>query len=231
MLELQGFGAQLAAGTWVTAQLAVYAMGVALVLGLAGAVAKEAGPAPLRWLGNAYTGMVRGLPELLVILLVYFGSARVLTGIAGWLGHDGYVELSPFAAGVTALAFNYGAYLTEVFRGALHTIPKGHLEAGLALGLRRGRIFRRIVLPQLWRVALPAIGNIFMALLKDTALVSVIGIEDLMRETSLAVGYTKEPFTFYFAAALIYLALTALATAVIHLLERHTSHGIRTLSS
>ncbi|WP_435099843.1 ABC transporter permease [Arhodomonas sp. AD133] len=231
MLDLQGFGAQLAAGTWITIQLALGAMGVGLVLGLLGAAAKESPVPPLRWLGNAYTTMVRGLPELLVILLVYYGSARILTAAAGWFGHDEYVELSAFAAGVTALAFNYGAYLTEVFRGALHTIPRGHVEAGLALGLRRGRIFRRIVLPQVWRVALPAVGNIFMALLKDTALVSVIGIEDLMRETAVAVGSTKQPFTFYFAAALIYLGLTALATLVIHLLERHTSHGMRTLSS
>lgn len=231
MPELQGFGAQLAAGAWVTTQVAVYAMAVAVVLGLLGALAKEAPVAPLRWLANLYTGMVRGLPELLVILLVYFGSARLLTTAAGWFGHDGYVELSAFTAGVVALAFNYGAYLTEVFRGALRTIPRGHVEAGLALGLGRRRIFRRIVLPQVWRVALPAVGNIFMSLLKDTALVSVIGIEDLMRETALAVGYTKEPFTFYLAAALIYLALTAVATLVIHTLERYTSHGMRTLSS
>ena len=184
-----------------------------------------------RWVGTGYTTLVRGLPELLVILLVYFGAAQVVNALAGALGHDGYVEISAFAAGVLALGFNYGAYVTEVLRGALATVPRGHVEAGLALGLSRGRIFRRVVLPQVWRVALPALGNLFLALLKDTALVSVIGIEDLMRETSIAVSYTREPFTFYLAAALIYLALTAAITAALHFLERRTSHGMRTLSA
>lgn len=228
-MDLQGFGAQLASGTWVTVQLALAAMACAIALGLLGAVAKASTAAPLRWLATGYTGTVRGLPELLVILLVYFGAAGVVNAVAGALGHEGYVELSPFVAGVAALAFNYGAYMTEVFRGALATIPRGHIEAGQALGLGRRMIFRRIVLPQLWRVALPATGNIFLALLKDTALVSVIGLEDLMRQTSIAVGYSKQPFTFYLAAAFIYLGLTALATAAIHVLERRTAHGMRTL--
>ncbi|MEX0430166.1 ABC transporter permease [Spiribacter insolitus] len=229
-MDLQGFGAQLASGTWITVQLALASMACAVVLGLLGASAKTAGPAPLRWLGTAYTGMVRGLPELLVILLVYFGAAMVVNQAASALGYTDYIELSPFVAGVIALAFNYGAYMTEVFRGALATIPRGHTEAGMALGMGRLRIFRRIVLPQVWRVALPASGNIFLALLKDTALVSVIGLEDLMRETAIAVGYSKQPFTFYLAAAFIYLGLTAVATLGIHWLERRTTHGMRTLS-
>lgn len=229
-MDLQGFGAQLASGTWVTVQLAIISMACAVILGLLGAGAKTAGPAPLRAVGTLYTGTVRGLPELLVILLVYFGAANAINALASAMGYTGYFDLSPFAAGVIALAFNYGAYMTEVFRGALATIPPGHREAGLALGMSRVRIFRRIVLPQVWRVALPASGNIFLSLLKDTALVSVIGLEDLMRETSIAVGYSKEPFTFYLAAAFIYLALTALATLGIHWLERRTTHGMRTLT-
>lgn len=228
-MDLQGFGAQLASGTWITVQLALASMACAVVLGLLGASAKISGLAPLRWLGTAYTGMVRGLPELLVILLVYFGAAMVINQTASAFGYTQYIELSPFVAGVIALAFNYGAYMTEVFRGALATIPRGHTEAGMALGMGRLRIFRRIVLPQVWRVALPASGNIFLALLKDTALVSVIGLEDLMRETAIAVGYSKQPFTFYLAAAFIYLGLTAVATLGIHWLERRTTHGMRTL--
>lgn len=229
-MDLQGFGAQLAAGTWITIQLALASMVCAIVLGLLGASARTAGPAPLRWLGTAYTTVVRGLPELLVILLVYFGVSLLINQTTRSLGYDEYIELSPFMAGVIALAFNYGAYMTEVFRGALATIPKGHTEAGLALGMGRMRIFRRLVLPQVWRVALPASGNIFLALLKDTALVSVIGLEDLMRQTAIAVGYSKQPFTFYLAAALIYLSLTAVATLGIHWLERRTTHGMRTLA-
>jgi polar amino acid transport system permease protein len=230
-MDLAGFGAQLAAGTLVTIQVALLAMALAVVLGLLGAMAKESSSRPLRWVGSTYTTVVRGLPELLVVLVVYFGSVGVLNGIARAFGHTEYVELSPFMAGTLALAFNYGAYMTEIFRGALRTIPRGHIEAGLALGLGRRRIFRRIVLPQVWRVALPATGNIFMALMKDTALVSVIGAEDLMRETSIAVAVTQEPFTFYLAAALIYLSLTALATGVITLLERRTTRGLQVLDS
>ena len=228
-MGLEGFGDQLLAGTWVTIQVALAAMACALVLGLAGALLKGSPLPPLRWLGAGYTTVVRGLPELLVILLVFFGAAQAVNAVAGLFGYTGYIEVSAFAAGTLALAFNYGAYTTEVFRGALATVPRGHVEAGLALGLRRRRIFRRIVLPQVWRVALPALGNLFLALLKDTALVSVIGLEDLMRKTSIAVGYTREPFTFYLAAALIYLALTAVATVATHLLERHARHGMKTL--
>lgn len=224
-MDLQGFGAQLAAGTVVTLELAVTAMAAAIVLGLVFATAKTAGVRPLRALATAYTTAIRGLPELLIILLVYFAAARVLGGIAGWFGHEGYVELSPFAAGVAALGFAYGAYATEVFRGALLAVPPGQVEAAQALGMGRWVTFRRIVLPQLWRYALPALGNLFLTLLKDTALVSVIGVEDLMRETSIAVGYTKEPFTFYFAAALIYLGLTVVCVIGIYGLERLAGRG------
>lgn len=224
-MDLQGFGEQLAAGTAVTLQLAVTAMAAAVALGLVFATAKTTGVRPLRMLATAYTTAIRGLPELLIILLVYFSAARVIGGVASWFGHEGYVELSPFAAGAIALGFAYGAYATEIFRGALLAVPPGQVEAAQALGMGRWVTFRRVVLPQLWRYALPALGNLFLTLLKDTALVSVIGVEDLMRETSIAVGYTKEPFTFYFAAALIYLGLTVVCVIGIYGLERLAGRG------
>lgn len=227
MIDLHGFGDQLLFGTLMTLRLALVALGVGLVLGLLGAAAKSSRLAVLRFVGEAYSTIFRGIPELLVVLLVYFGSSTVLMSLAGMVGYDEYIELNPFVAGVTALGMTFGAYASEVFRGALLTVPKGHVEAGMALGLGRWRIFRRIVLPQMWRVALPGLGNLFLVLLKDTALVSVIGLDELMRKAAIAVGATKEPFTFYLAAAAIYLTLTIVAMIGLHLLERSTMKGVR----
>src|SRR5690606_5542589 len=135
------------------------------------------------------------------------------------------LELSAFAAGVIALGLCFGAYATEVFRGAILAIPKGHREAGLALGLSKARIFSRLILPQMWRIALPGLGNLFMILMKDTALVSVIGLEEIMRHSQVAVTASKEPFTFYMVAAFIYLGLTIIAMIGMHFLEKRASRG------
>ena len=227
MIDLQGFGNLLLAGTLVTVELSLAAMAVAVVLGLIGATATRSRFAPARWLAAGYTTIVRGIPELLAILLVYFGASIVLMKIAGLFGYSGYIELSPFLAGTVALGFMYGAYASEVVRGAMDAIPYGQIEAAQAMGMHRLLVFRRIVLPQTWRLALPPLGNLFLALLKDTALISVIGANDLMRNTAIAVSQTKEAFTFYAAAALIYLLLTVVATAGITWLERNANRGMQ----
>ncbi|HLO75116.1 MAG TPA: ABC transporter permease [Magnetospirillum sp.] len=224
-MDLHGYGPQLLAGTLMTLKLAFAALGVGLVLGLLGATAKVSHHGALRWLGDSYTTLVRGVPELLVVLIVYFGSTAVLTGVAGLFGIDTYIELDPFTAGTLALGLTFGAYATEVFRGAMLTVPKGHIEAAHALGLSRWQTFRRIVLPQLWRVALPGLGNLFMVLLKDTALISVVGLDELMRKSQIAVGFSKEPFTFYAAAAMIYLCLTVVTGGGLMMLERRANRG------
>jgi His/Glu/Gln/Arg/opine family amino acid ABC transporter permease subunit len=180
----------------------------------------------LRILGDTYSTLFRGIPELVVVLIIYFGSTSVLTAIAGWFG-GGYVELDPFVAGTLALGICFGAYATEVFRGALLTIPQGQIEAGQALGLKKSRIFWKLVLPQLWRIALPGLGNLFMVMMKDTALVSVIGLEEIMRKAQVATGVTKQPFTFYFVAALIYLCITVVATLSLQVMEKRANRGIR----
>lgn len=230
MIDLQGFGAQLALGAWMTVRLALAALLLGLSLGLLGAVAKSSSLKPVRWIGGFYSTVFRGVPELVVVLLLFFGSTRGLTAISELFG-GGYWELDPFAAGTIALGLTFGAYATEVFRGALLTIPAGQMEAGQALGLSRGRIFRRITVPQLWRIALPGLGNLFMVLLKDTALVSVIGLEELMRKAQVATGYTKDAFTFYLAAALIYLAITVVTSSILQVLERRASRGIRRIGA
>ncbi|MFG1491643.1 ABC transporter permease subunit, partial [Oceanospirillum sp. HFRX-1_2] len=160
-----------------------------------------------------------------LVLTIFFGASAVLMGIASQFGYDEYIELSPFVAGVTALSIAFGAYATEVFRSALQEIPKGQKEAAVALGMTRYQTFKRVTLPQVWRLALPGLGNLFLVLLKDTALVSVIGLNELMRQAAVAVGYTKEPFTFYLAAACVYLLLTSISMAGLYYLERFANRG------
>lgn len=224
IFDLHGFGPALVAGTLVTIQLALSSLALGLVLGLLGALAKTSPNKFLQGLGGTYSTIVRGVPELLWVFLIYFGTVNGLRALGESLG-IGSLELNPFAAGTIALGLCFGAYATEVFRGALLAIPKGQREAGLALGLSAPRIFWRITLPQLWRTALPGLGNLYMILLKDTALVSLISLEELMRKAGVASNATKEPFTFYMSAAVIYLGLTALVMLALHLLEKRAGRG------
>ena len=223
---LLGFGAQLAAGTLVTAGLAVASLAGGLLLGMAGAAARMSRRRLPRAAAHTYTTAVRGVPELLVVLIVYFGASAVIGRVAGLFGATGYFEPSPFIAGVVALSLTFGAYATEVLRGAFLAVPPGQTEAAYAIGLNRLQTFRHVLLPQVWRTALPGLGNLFLVLLKDTSLVSVVGLDELMRKSAIAVSYTREPFTFYFAAALIYLAMTACSMAAIQALERRAARGL-----
>lgn len=200
------------------------ALCLGLILGLLGALAKTSPYKPLQWLGSTYSTLVRGIPELLWVLLIYFGTVNGMRAL-GKLFDIPDLALSAFAAGVIALGICFGAYATEVFRGAILAIPKGHREAGLALGMSRSRILFKLVLPQMWRIALPGLGNLFMILMKDTALVSVIGLEEIMRHAQIAVGFTKQAFTFYMVAAFMYLGLTVLAMAGMYFLEKRASRG------
>ena len=223
-MDLHGFGPALVAGTLMTIQLALCALVLGLILGLSGALAKTSGNPVLRAIGGFYSTVVRGVPEMLWVLLMYFGTVNAMRALGELLGNPA-LELSPFAAGVLALGLCFGAYATEVFRGALLAVPYGHREAGLALGLSQFRIFWRIILPQMWRIALPGLGNLFMILMKDTALVSVVGLEEIMRRSQIAVTASKEPFTFFLVAAMIYLSLTIIAMIGLHLLEQRANRG------
>ncbi|GGU50214.1 ABC transporter permease [Pseudomonas laurentiana] len=223
-IDLYGFGPALAAGTLMTVKLALCALALGLVLGLLGALAKTSPYKPLQWLGGFYSTLVRGVPELLWVLLIYFGTVSLMNRLGEALNMPG-LELNAFAAGVIALGLCFGAYATEVFRGAILAIPKGHREAGLALGLSKGRIFSKLILPQMWRIALPGLGNLFMILMKDTALVSVIGLEEIMRHSQIAVTVSKQPFTFYMVAAFIYLGLTIIAMTGMHFMEKRAARG------
>ncbi|KGK42352.1 hypothetical protein LH51_07980 [Nitrincola sp. A-D6] len=217
-MDLHGFGHLLLSGTWITLKLAFTSLFFGLILGLIGAAAKLSPMRTLRWIATTYTTLIRGVPELLLVLIIYFGTTEILLRL-----FDQYIEISAFAAGVTALSIAFGAYATEVFRSALQEIPKGQRESAMAMGLTRWQTFSRILIPQLWRIAIPGLGNLFLVLLKDTALVSVIGLDDLMRQAYVAAGFTKLPFTFYLAAAFIYLFLTIIFMQAIRLLENRAN--------
>jgi polar amino acid transport system permease protein len=230
MFDLQGFGPMLLIGTAMTVQVALTATFFGVLIGLSVALLKLSTSRTGRVLGEIYTTVFRGVPILVIILLFYFGAISAVNVIARAFGHTDFIDLSAFVAGSAALSLAFGAYASEVFRGAFQSIDKGQIEAARALGMGRLVTFRRIALPLAWRVALPGLGNTFLVILKETALVSVIGLEELMRKTEYAVGFTKQPFTFFVAAAVIYLGLTMMAMAIIHRLEVRANRGLKPLT-
>jgi His/Glu/Gln/Arg/opine family amino acid ABC transporter permease subunit len=205
-------------GLRMTIVLAVSTLVVGLVLGMLLALAKLSHH---RWLSRpvyAVTNFLRGIPEYLILLVIFFGGTQAL-------GRWG-VEVSPFAAGLTALSLVFGSYASETFRAAFQSVPKGQIEAGRAYGFSGWQCFRLIQLPQIWKVAIPGLGNLWQGAVKDTALVSIVGLDDLMRKANQAAQATREPFTFYFAASLMFLAITLVSMAVIAWLERRASRGV-----
>ena len=215
----------LLAGLKITLLLALTTVVVGLCLGMLLALAKLS---PRPWLSRpvfALTNFLRGIPEFLILLVVFYGGAQVLSDMAGEGGTP--FNISPFGAGVFALSIVFASYASETFRAAFLSVPKGQVEAGLAYGFTPFQIFRYVQLPQIWRVALPGIANLWQGLVKDTALVSIVGLDDLMRKTNQAAQTTREPFTFYLVAALIFLAVTLLSMAFFAWMERRSSRGVR----
>lgn len=227
MLDLQGYGWMLLEGLQVTIMVGLCSLVLAICLGILGAGAKLSGSRLLRAAANLYTTVIRGIPELLLILLIFYGTPTLIQNLAGELGYDLRIDFNPFLAGVMTLGFIYGAFATEVFRGAFQSIPKGQIEAAQACGMNRNLVFRRIILPQVWRFALPGLGNVWMVLIKATALISVIQLEELMRTASIAMGATRLPFTFFFIASLLYLAITLASVLIQQRLEAWANRGVR----
>lgn len=224
--SLQGFGPLLLEGTWMTIKLSLLSLLVSVGLGLIGASAKLSGAAALRVPAQLYTTLIRGVPDLVLMLLIFYSLQTWLTGLTEALEWD-YIEIDPFAAGVITLGFIYGAYFTETFRGAMLAVPRGQLEAATAYGLKRSQRFRHVVFPQMMRYALPGIGNNWMVMLKATALVSIIGLADLVKAAQDAGKSTYQLFYFLVLAALIYLLITSASNFVLRRLERRYSAGSR----
>ncbi len=223
---LEGYGPSLLEGAGLTLGVALASLSIALVLGLAGAAARLSRSAFWRGTGTAYTTLVRGVPDLVLMLLVFFGGQIAVNALLQRLGHD-YVDIDPFVAGVATLGFIFGAYFTETFRGAMLAIPAGQAEAGRAFGMSGWTVFRRITLPQMVRLAIPSFTNNWLVLVKSTALVSVIGLNDMMQKAGQAAGATRKPFTFYLAVGALYLAVTTVSVLALRALERRASRGVR----
>ena len=226
---LHGYGPSLLAGATITLAVALSSLLIAVLLGLAGAAAKLSRSALWRRVATVYTTLIRGVPDLVLMLLIFYGGQMAVNLLAPKLGYDGYVDIDPFIAGVLTIGFIFGAYLTETFRGAIIAIAPGQAEAGRAFGMSGAQVFRRIVLPQMVRLAIPSFANNWLVLVKSTALVSVIGLNDMMQRAGQAAGNTREPFTFYLAVGALYLAITSVSVLLLRVLERRYSLGVKAL--
>ncbi|MBM9484953.1 ABC transporter permease [Pseudomonas sp. R11F] len=225
-LNLQGYGPMLAQGAWMTLKLAFLALALSLTLGLIAAGAKLSSARWLRVPATLYTTLIRSVPDLVLILLIFYSLQLWLNDLSEVFGWD-YLEIDPFTAGVITLGFIYGAYFTENFRGAILSVPVGQLEAATAYGLNRWQRFHLVLFPQLMRFALPGLGNNWLVLLKSTALVSIIGLSDLVKAAQNAGKTTNEPLYFLILAGLVYLVITTLSNRVLKRLERRYNLGIK----
>ena len=223
---LEGYGPVLLAGTVQTIQLSLLSLLVSFVLGLIGAGAKLSGNRLAVGIATGYTTLIRGVPDLVLMLLLFFSLQIWLNQLTDWLGLD-TIDIDPFFAGVLTIGFIYGAYFTETFRGAFLSVPRGQIEAAVAYGMSRPQIFRRILFPQMMRFALPGIGNNWQVLVKATALVSIIGLADVVKAAQDAGKGTLQFFQFTLIAAAIYLAITTVSNLVLIWLERRYSIGVR----
>jgi His/Glu/Gln/Arg/opine family amino acid ABC transporter permease subunit len=223
-----GWGPTLAQGAWMAVQVAGLSSLFGVLLGILAALACQSRSGLLRRAAGAYITTVRGLPQLLLILLVYFGSTVALTKLVALVVPGARpVEVPPYPAGVFALALIFGAYAAEVFRGAMRAVPRGQVEAAVAIGMNGWQVFALVQLPQMLRFALPGLGNIWVSTLKDTSLISIVGLGELMKAAELATSDTRRALFFYTAAGAIYLALTLASSLALHALERHAARGER----
>ena len=223
IIEYQG---QLLQGTWVTIQLAIFSLVFSVFFGLLGAWAKLSSNRLAQKTAAGYTTIVRGIPDLVLILLVFFGGQELVNSIGDLTGLWDYAEISQFAAGVGTIGVVFGGYMAETFRGAILAIPRGQIEAGVACGMGRMLVFRRIIWPQMVRYALPGFSNNWLVQIKSTALVSVIGLQDVVYNGFVAGRSTRMLFTFMFAVLIIYLVLTAVSDLGLRWLDRKYSKGV-----
>ena len=222
-----GWGDELLAGALLTLQLAICSLAIGLLLGLFVAGGRLSSNPALRWLAGLYNLFIRGLPEFLLLLLVFFGLELVLQALVTSLGFEYRVEVPKFIAATIGLSLIFAAYASEVFRGAYLAVPSGQMEAAIATGMSERQAFVRIRLPQMWRFAIPGLGNLWMVLLKDTSLAAVIALDELLRHAKVASESTREPLLFYMAAGVLYLIMTGLSDIVRYRLEQASLRGVR----
>ncbi|KAA5844663.1 ABC transporter permease [Pseudomonas chlororaphis] len=223
---LEGFGPQILQGTLTTLKLALSSLLLAVLLGLLGASAKASGNRGLQALAGGYTTLIRSMPDLVIMLLLFFSLQMLLNQFTDWL-QMAQIDIDPFLTGVLTLAFIYGAYFTETFRGAFQAVPRGQQEAARAYGMSRAQTFRKVLFPQMLRHALPGIGNNWLVLIKSTALVSIIGLSDVVKATQDAGKGSMQFFYFTLVGGLIYLAITSLSNLVLIWLSQRYSVGVK----
>ena len=225
-MSFSSYGPLLLSGTWMTIQLALLSLLLSVIIGLIGASSKLSNIKALRYIATAYTTLIRSVPDLVIMLLLFYSLQLGLNQITEALQMD-QIDINPFVAGVITLAFIYGAYFTETFRGAFQSVPRGQIEAAMAYGMTPWQVFHRVLFPQMMRFALPGIGNNWQVLIKATALVSIIGLTDIVKITQDAGRSTMQLFFFSIVAAAIYLAITTVSNLILIWLERHYSAGVR----
>jgi polar amino acid transport system permease protein len=223
-----GWGDEIALGLKVTITVALATLPVGLFIGFVVALGQQSEEKSVRLAAGIYTTIFRGLPELLTLFIVYYGLQILIQSALSYMGIEQRVEINAFFAGMMALSVVFSAYCSEVLLSAFRAIPKGQYEAGDSLGLHRGRTMSLIILPQLIRIALPGLGNLWMNLLKDTSYVSIIGLADILRQTGIAVRATKEAFLFYMLACILYLILAILSSFGLGFIDRWAGRsGVR----
>ncbi|WP_284945612.1 ABC transporter permease [Acidisoma cladoniae] len=226
MLNLAGYGPAIFSGALTTIELSILSLVVSFLIGLLGASAKLSRSRAAIGVATVYTTIIRGVPDLVLMLLLFYSLQIWLNDLTDALGLD-QINLDPFTAGVITLGFIYGAYFTETFRGAFMSVPGGQMEAARAFGMGGFHAFRRILFPQMMRYALPGLANNWQVILKATALVSIIGLSDIIKATQDAGKATFRTFFFSVFAAILYLVLTTASNGVLLLLERRYAIGVR----
>jgi polar amino acid transport system permease protein len=222
-----GWGDELLAGTLLTLQISFCGYLIGLGLGLLGAWAKLSGNRTMFLVSETYTTLVRAVPELLLILLLYYSGSEAIARVLALIGQGEQIQVNGFAAAVATLGFVQGAYSTEVLRGAILSVPKGQMEAAKAYGMPAVLRFRRILFPLMFRYALPGLNNLWVNILKDSSLISVVGLSELVFTSKTAASGTKHYFFFYTVAGLIFMVLTTLSNVGVGVLERRVNRGVR----
>jgi len=220
-----GWGDELFIATLMTVAVSVSAMLIGFLFALIFTPLKLSKNKYLNLIGNSYTTVIRGVPELLVIYLFFFGGSGAIMFVASIFGYTEYIEINAFITGSCAIGIISGAYSTEVFRGALQSVDKGQYEASKVLGFKKNIQFIKIIMPQMLRLAIPNLSNVWQITLKDTSLISVTGLVEIMRQSYIAAGSTRDPLFFYSFAAVLYLMLTYLSMKLINRLELKYSRG------
>ncbi|MDC3004021.1 ABC transporter permease subunit [Candidatus Pelagibacter sp.] len=221
----KGWGDELFFATLMTIAVSITAMIIGFIFATLFTPLKLSNNKFLNSIGNAYTTVIRGVPELLVIYLFFFGGSGAIMFVASIFGYNDYIEINAFLTGSFSIGIISGAYSTEVFRGALQSIDKGQFEAAKVLGFNKYIYFVKIILPQMLRLAIPNLSNVWQITLKDTSLISVTGLVEIMRQSYIAAGSTRDPLFFYSFAAILYLMLTFLSMQLLNRLETKYSKG------